>query len=53
VLLVQGTVPLLALILGASVVAEEIEDRTLTYLFTRPVPRARGACSAAGSPRRP
>lgn len=40
VLLVQGTVPLLALILGAAVVAEEIEDRTLTYLFTRPVPRA-------------
>ena len=40
VLLVQGTVPLLALVLGAAVVAEEIEDRTLTYLFTRPVPRA-------------
>lgn len=39
VLLVQGTVPLLALVLGAAVVAEEIEDRTLTYLFTRPVPR--------------
>jgi len=40
VLIVQGTVPLLALVLGSAVVAEEIEDRTLTYLFTRPVPRA-------------
>jgi hypothetical protein len=39
-LMVQGTVPLVALILGSAVVAEEIEDRTITYLFTRPVPRA-------------
>ena len=40
VLMVQGTVPLVALILGSAVVAEEIEDRTITYLFTRPIPRA-------------
>jgi ABC-type transport system involved in multi-copper enzyme maturation permease subunit len=39
-LMVQGTVPLVSLILGAAVVAEEIEDRTLTFLFTRPIPRA-------------
>jgi ABC-2 type transport system permease protein len=39
-LMVQGTMPLLALILGSAVVAEEIEDRTVSYLFTRPVPRA-------------
>jgi len=37
---VQSTVPLIALILGSAVIAEEIEDRTVTYLFTRPVPRA-------------
>jgi ABC-2 type transport system permease protein len=40
VLIIQGTVPLLALILGSAVVAEEIEDRTISYLFARPVPRA-------------
>lgn len=39
-LMVQSTMPLLALILGSAVVAEEIEDRTLSYLFTRPVPRS-------------
>lgn len=31
---------LIALIVGSAVVAEEIEDRTITYLFTRPIPRA-------------
>jgi ABC-2 type transport system permease protein len=36
----QVFVPLLALIVGSAVVAEEVEDRTITYLFTRPVPRA-------------
>ena len=39
-LLIQGIVPLIALILGSAVVAEEIEDRTITYLFTRPIPRS-------------
>ena len=37
--MVQGTVPLVALILGAAVLAEEVEDRTITFLFTRPIPR--------------
>ena len=32
-------VPLVALFMGSAVIAEEIEDRTITYLFTRPVPR--------------
>lgn len=36
----QVVVPLIALIVGSAVVAEEVEDRTITYLFTRPVPRA-------------
>jgi len=31
---------LISLIVGSAVVAEEIEDRTITYLFTRPIPRA-------------
>lgn len=39
VLQVQVIVPILALILGSSVVAEEIDDRTLTFPFTRPIPR--------------
>ena len=37
---VQVLVPLLALVLGSSVVAGEVENRTVTYLFTRPIPRA-------------
>jgi ABC-type transport system involved in multi-copper enzyme maturation permease subunit len=39
-ILLQIVVPLVALIAGSAVVAEEIEDRTITYLFTRPIPRA-------------
>lgn len=39
-LLVQIITPLVALIFGSAVVAEEIEDRTITYLFTRPIQRA-------------
>jgi ABC-type transport system involved in multi-copper enzyme maturation permease subunit len=39
-MLLQIVVPLVALIAGSAVVAEEIEDRTITYLFTRPIPRA-------------
>jgi ABC-2 type transport system permease protein len=35
----QVVVPLLALIVGSAVIAEEVEDRTITFLFTRPVPR--------------
>ncbi|MDZ4774225.1 MAG: ABC transporter permease subunit [Planctomycetota bacterium] len=38
-MLLQIAIPLVALIGGSAVVAEEIEDRTITYLFTRPVPR--------------
>jgi len=32
-------VPILALVTGAAVVNEEVENRTITYIFTRPVPR--------------
>ncbi len=37
--LAQVVVPLASLILASAAVAEEVEDRTLTYLFTRPMPR--------------
>ena len=36
----QVVVPLAALLVGSAVVSEEVEDRTITYLFTRPAPRA-------------
>lgn len=36
---VQAVLPLIALFLGSAAVSEEIEDRTLTFLFTRPMPR--------------
>lgn len=39
-LLLQVAVPLVALIAGSAVFAEEVDDRTVTYLFTRPFPRA-------------
>lgn len=38
-LIVQLFVPLAAVIGASAVVAEEVEDRTLTYLVTRPIPR--------------
>ena len=33
------TVPVLGVFYGAALLADEVEDRTITYLFTRPVPR--------------
>jgi len=32
-------VPILAVFYGTSLIADEIEDKTITYLFTRPIPR--------------
>jgi ABC-2 type transport system permease protein len=40
IFLIQTIVPLVSLVLASAVIAEEIEDRTITYLFTRPIPRA-------------
>ncbi len=37
---VQLVVPLIALVAGSGVVAEEIEDKTISYLLVRPIPRA-------------
>jgi ABC-type transport system involved in multi-copper enzyme maturation permease subunit len=38
-LTVQVVVPFAALFLGVAVLGEEIEGRTITYLYTRPLPR--------------
>jgi ABC-type Na+ efflux pump permease subunit len=32
-------VPVLAVFYGTALIADEIEDKTITYLFTRPIPR--------------
>jgi len=39
-LLLQVVAPLIGLIAGTAVLTEELENRTITYAFTRPVPRA-------------
>jgi ABC-type transport system involved in multi-copper enzyme maturation permease subunit len=40
ILLLQVVVPAASLIAGSAVISEEVEDRTITFLFTRPFPRA-------------
>ena len=32
-------VPVLGVFYGTSLMADEVEDKTITYLFTRPIPR--------------
>lgn len=39
-LFVRFIVPVLSAFYGTALIADEVEDRTLTYLFTRPIPRA-------------
>lgn len=39
-ILLQMLVPLTAVIAGSAVISEELDDRTITYLLTRPIPRA-------------
>lgn len=34
------TVPVLGVFYGTGLIADEVEDRTITYFFTRPIPRA-------------
>ena len=31
--------PVLGVFYGTSLIADEVEDKTITYLFTRPIPR--------------
>ncbi len=38
-LFLRFVVPVLAVFYGTALMADEIEDKTITYLFTRPVPR--------------
>ncbi len=38
--LLQLIAPLMGLIAGSAVLTEEIENRTITYAFTRPIPRS-------------
>ena len=37
---VQFCVPVLGVFYGTSLTADEVEDKTITYLFTRPIPRS-------------
>jgi ABC-type transport system involved in multi-copper enzyme maturation permease subunit len=36
---VHFAVPVLAIFYGTALIADEVEDKTITYLFTRPIPR--------------
>jgi ABC-type transport system involved in multi-copper enzyme maturation permease subunit len=36
---IRFSVPVLAVFYGTSLIADEVEDKTITYLFSRPVPR--------------
>jgi ABC-2 type transport system permease protein len=38
-LYVRFIIPVLGVFYGSSLVADEVDDRTITYLFTRPIPR--------------
>ncbi|MFO1533583.1 MAG: ABC transporter permease, partial [Thermoplasmatota archaeon] len=38
-LILAFTVPFVALLLAGGMIADEVEDRTLTYLLVRPIPR--------------
>ena len=39
VLFIRFTIPMLGVFYGTSLIADEVDDKTLTYLFTRPVQR--------------
>ncbi len=39
-LYIRFIVPLLGVFYGTALIADEVEDRTITYLFTRPIPRS-------------
>jgi ABC-type transport system involved in multi-copper enzyme maturation permease subunit len=38
-LYVRFTVPVLGVFYGTALIADEVDDKTITYLFTRPIPR--------------
>ena len=37
---VRFAIPVLGVFYGTSLIADEVEDKTITYLFSRPIPRA-------------
>jgi ABC-type transport system involved in multi-copper enzyme maturation permease subunit len=37
---IRFAMPVLAIFYGTSLIADEVDDKTITYLFTRPIPRA-------------
>ena len=39
VLFLRFIVPVLGVFYGTALMADEVEDKTITYLFTRPIPR--------------
>jgi ABC-2 type transport system permease protein len=39
-LFVRFVVPVLGVFYGTALIADEVDDKTITYLFTRPIPRA-------------
>lgn len=39
VLFIRFVVPVLGVFYGTALIADEVDDRTITYLFTRPIPR--------------
>jgi ABC-2 type transport system permease protein len=39
ILFLRFIVPILGVFYGTALIADEVEDKTITYLFTRPVPR--------------
>jgi ABC-2 type transport system permease protein len=39
-LYIRFIIPVLGVFYGTALIADEVEDKTITYLFTRPVPRA-------------
>ena len=42
-LYIRFIVPVLGVFYGTALIADEVEDKTITYLFTRPIPRRRRA----------
>src|SRR5262249_8278457 len=39
-LYIRFIVPVLGVFYGTALIADEVDDKTITYLFTRPIPRA-------------
>src|SRR5690348_3551549 len=37
---VRFSIPVLAIFYGTALIADEVDDKTITYLFTRPIPRS-------------